>query len=181
MVSRKNSVRAVHHVPVFTQRRVQPMSALTTIAVIMTKEDSALRDSALVCRAMPLSSMAAIVHVTTIIIMVRAISLVRVMVSVLRVVIASVLNRVVMVSVLRVVTASALNRAVMVSVLNRAVMVSVLNRVVMVALNRVVTVVLNRAVMVVLSRVATTSLMVAVSRRVLVSTLLITIQMQSIQ
>lgn len=164
------------------------MSALTTIVVTTTtKVDSAPRDSVLVCRAVHLSNMAAIVHVTTIIIMVKAISLVRVMVSVrskavtanvLRAATANVLSKADTANVLRAVTASVHNKAVMVSVHNRAVMV-VLNRAVTANVLRAVTVVLSKAVMASVLRAVTVVHNRVAIRRVPVSTPLITIPMQS--
>ena len=147
------------------------MSALTTIVVTTTtKVDSAPRDSVLVCRAVHLSNMAAIVHVITII-MVKAISLVRVMVSVR--------SKAVTANVLRAVTASVHNKAVMVSVLNKVVTANVHNRAVMVVLNRADTVVLSKAVMASVLRAVTVVHNRVAIRRGPVSTLLITIPMQS--
>jgi hypothetical protein len=179
MALRESIVQVVHHVHVFTQLHAQHMSVQAIAITTTMRAVSAPRVLVLLCRAILLSAhRVAIVHVAT---------MVRVVTSSARAVTASV-HRVAMVSVHRVAMVSVLSRAVTV-VLSRVVMVVlsrevtvVLSRVATVVHSRAVTVVLSRAVTVVLSRVATANLTAhLLTRRVHVSTVPTTIQMQSTQ
>ena len=191
MAARESIVQVVHHVHAFTPLHAQPMS-VQAIAITTTREVSVQRVSELPSRTVLLSVLrVAIAHAAT---------------TMLKAVTASV-NREAMVSVNREVTVSVNSREATVSVL-RVAMVSVHSRVEMVDPSRVATVAHSREATAVNSREATVSVnsreaMVSVhsrvatvvpsrkamaslteqhlTRRVRVSALPITIQMQSTQ